>query len=98
MLAHAGCYDRFAARVTIELLDHVAGLDQGTRAVVVHRVDALELGELGEPGAEVAPEPVLQPVRGQRPERLPHQPDVAPVYPLDLVHLGAIDVQMSAAP
>src|SRR2546422_2136716 len=35
VLAHAGGDDGGAARVTIELLDHVAGLDQGTRAVVV---------------------------------------------------------------
>src|SRR5205823_7461740 len=98
VLADAGGDDGFTARVAVELLDDVVGLDQGTRAVVVHGVDAPQLRDLGPPGAEVDLKLPLPPVRGQCPQRPGDQPHVAPVHALDLVHLGAIDVQVRDVP
>src|SRR4029077_16612083 len=93
-----GADDRLAARVAVDLLDHVVGLDERTVAVVIHGMAALERGELRRPGAEVAPEATGTAVGGEGLERRRHEPDVAPVHALDLVDLGTVDVQVRDAP
>ena len=75
----------------VDLLDNVVGLDKGTRAVVVHGVDALELGEFGEPWSEIAPEALCETVRGQRLQCLAHlDVDRAEVNKVKRVHWSHI--------
>ena len=97
VLADAGGDDGLAARPAVDLLDHVVRLDERAGAVVVHGVDAPELGDLRAPRAEVGAEAAVAAVAGERAQRLVHQPDVAPVHALDLVDLGAVDVEVRDA-
>src|ERR1700728_699797 len=97
VLADAGGDDRLAARQAVELLEHVVRLDERARPIVIHGVGALKLGDVRGPGAEVAPEPRAAPVRSERLERLAHQAHVTPLYALDLVDLGAVDVEVHDA-
>src|SRR6186713_738206 len=54
MLAHAGRNDGLAFRDAVELFDDVVRLDLLARAIVIHRVRALEVGEILEPLRTVA--------------------------------------------
>ncbi len=98
VLADAGGDDGRTARVAVDFLDDVVRLDERAGAVVVHGVDALELAQLGDPGAEVAAEAQLAAVRAEHPQRLGNPSDMAPVHALDLVDFGAVDVEVGDAP
>src|SRR4029077_6943015 len=80
VLADAGGDDRGAVRVAVEFFEYVVGLDERTRAVIVHGVDALELSQVRRPGAEITLEPAVPPARGERAQRLGHQSHVAPLH------------------
>ena len=63
-------------------------------AVVVHRVFLLELGQVRQPLGAIALEAGALAVRGERAQRLGQQAHVAPLHALDLVDLGAVDVEV----
>ena len=90
VLADAGGDDRLAARVPVDLLDHVVRLDQLAGAVVVHRVALLERAQC----ACQAPIVALRArrcctARAAARSASGSRPDVAPVRALDLVDLGS---------
>src|SRR6185437_13432125 len=77
VLSDAGADDGFAAGVPVDLFDDVVRLNELARAVVVHRVHALQLGELRLPHAVVGLEFLAAAILGDGLKRLGEQADVA---------------------
>jgi hypothetical protein len=97
VLADAGRDHGFAARETVDLLNHVVRLDQLAAPVVIHRVTALQLGDVRMPRRPVTPEARTLALQAQLCERRPQQSHMTPLHALDLVDLRSVNVHVRDA-
>ena len=94
VLADAGGNDGLALRDAVDLFDDVVRLDELALAIVVHRILLLELGQVRQPLGTIALEAGALAVQRERAQRLRQHAHVAPLHALDLVDLGAVDVEV----
>ena len=74
-----------------EAFDDVVRLDQRAGTVVIHRIDAFQLGQLGMPLRVVRLKLLPTSVRAQHLEGFRQLSDVTPVDSFDLVDLGTVE-------